>query len=85
MKKTLLCAALAAAAALPMLASAAPREAGQWYVSPMVGYGFSDEDRVSDNGLAVALGAGYVFKDNWTVEGTLRYNKYDRNNGDNEP
>lgn len=85
MKKTLLYAALAAMVALPIAASAAPREAGQWYISPKVGYGWSDADRLSDNGLAVGLGLGYVFKDNWTFEGEVGYNKYDRNLGDGQP
>ena len=77
MKKTLLCAALAVTVALPLAASAAPREEGQWYISPKLGYGWSDEDRFSGNGLAAGVGFGYVFKENWTVEGELGYNQYD--------
>lgn len=84
MKKTLLCTALAVAVALPLAASAAPREQGQWYVSPKVGYGFADGDRLSDDGLYVALGLGYVIRENWTLEGELAYNKFDDGNEPNE-
>ena len=71
MKRTLLCAALAVTVALPLAASAAPRQEGQWYISPKLGYGWADEDRLSDNGLYLGLGLGYVFRENWTVEGEL--------------
>jgi OOP family OmpA-OmpF porin len=77
MKKTLLCAALAVTVALPLAASAAPREEGQWYISPKLGYGWADSDRLSGDGMYAALGFGYVFKQNWTIEGELGYNQFD--------
>lgn len=77
MKKLLLCSTLAAIIAVPLTASAAPREQGQWYLSPKVGYGWADEDRYTDNGGFLGLGLGYVFRDNWTFEGELGYNRYD--------
>jgi OOP family OmpA-OmpF porin len=77
MKKTLLCAALAVTVALPLAASAAPREEGQWYISPKLGYGWADSDRLSGDGMYAGLGFGYVFKQNWTIEGELGYNQFD--------
>lgn len=85
MKRTLLCAALAATVALPLAASAAPREQGQWYISPKLGYGWADEHRLSDNGLFLGLGLGYVFQENWTVEGELGYNQFDQDIDDDKP
>jgi OOP family OmpA-OmpF porin len=85
MKKTLLCTALATLVAFPLLASAAPRTEGQWYLSPKVGYGWSDEDRVTGNGPFLGLGIGYVFRQNWTLEGEIGYHQFDRDNGDGEP
>ncbi|MBL8244060.1 MAG: outer membrane beta-barrel protein, partial [Rhodanobacteraceae bacterium] len=85
MKRTLLCAALAATVALPLVASAAPREQGQWYISPKLGYGWADDHRLSDNGLFLGLGLGYVFQENWTVEGELGYNQFDQDLDDAKP
>ncbi len=85
MKKTLLCAALAVTVALPLAASAAPREEGQWYISPKLGYGWADADRLSDNGVHAALGFGYVFKQNWTIEGEVGYSQFDEDAGEGEP
>ncbi len=85
MKRTLLCAALAVTVALPLAASAAPRQEGQWYISPKLGYGWADEDRLSDNGLYLGLGLGYVFRENWTVEGELGYNQFDQDLDDDKP
>jgi OOP family OmpA-OmpF porin len=85
MKKTILCAALAVAVALPLAASAAPREEGQWYISPKLGYGWADADRLSDDGMYGALGFGYVFKQNWTIEGEIGYNQFDEDADDGQP
>ena len=85
MKKTLLCAALAAFVAIPLVASAAPRAEGQYYVSPKIGYGWADDVRTSGDGMYLGLGLGYVFKENWTVEGELGYNQFDENADGGEP
>ncbi len=85
MNKTVLCTALAAMLAIPLMASAAPRTEGQWFLSPKVGYGWSDEDRFSDNGPFLGMGIGYVYKDNWTIEGELGYHQFDRDVGDGKP
>lgn len=85
MKKTILCTALAAMLAIPLMASASPREQGQWYVSPKVGYGWSDEDRLTGNGYFLGLGMGYFYRTNWALEGELGYHKFDRDLGDGEP
>ena len=85
MKKTILCAALAAMLAIPLTASAAPREQGQWYVSPKVGYGWSDDDRLTSDGVLFGLGMGFVYRTNWTFEGELGYISYDRDVGVDEP
>jgi OOP family OmpA-OmpF porin len=85
MKKTLLWTALAVAVSLPLAANAAPREQGQWYVSPNVGYVQADDDRYSDDGLHLGIGLGYVFKENWTVEAGLGYDRFDEDFGDGEP
>ena len=77
MKKTLLCAALAMSVAVPLAASAAPREQGEWYISPKIGYGWADESRLSGDGMFLGLGLGYVFQENWTVEGEVGYNQFD--------
>ena len=85
MKRTLLCAALAATMALPLVASAAPREEGQWYISPKLGYGWADQDRLSDDGLYLGLGVGYVFSENWTVEAELGNHEFDKDEGAGAP
>lgn len=85
MKKTLLCAALAVAVSLPMAASAAPREAGQMFISPNVGYSQADPDRLSDDGLYLGLSLGYVFKENWTFEGGLGLHRFDEDFEDGQP
>ncbi|MBV6413031.1 MAG: Outer membrane porin F [Xanthomonadales bacterium] len=85
MKKTLLCAALAATVGLPLVASAAPREQGQWYISPKLGYGWADESRLSDDGLYLGLGLGYLFRDNWAVEFGLDHHEFDEDASAGEP
>lgn len=85
MNKLLLCSTLAAIIAVPLTASAAPREQGQWYLSPKVGYGWADEDRLTSNGGYLGLGLGYVFRDNWTFEGEFGYNRHDSDVGARQP
>jgi OmpA-OmpF porin, OOP family len=85
MNRKLVCAALAVALGLPLVASAAPREEGQWYVSPKLGWGFADEDRLSDNGMHLGLGIGYVFRENWTIEGEINHTQFDSDISENEP
>jgi len=85
MKKTLLWTALAVAVSLPLTATAAPREEGQWYISPMIGIAQADDDRLSDDGMFLGLGLGYVFKENWTLEGNVGYHRFDEDFNDGEP
>jgi len=85
MKKTLLGIALAALVAVPMLASAAPRDQGQWYLAPKIGYGWSDGDRLSGNGPFLGLGWGYFFKENWAIEAEAGYHRFDDKIGDGQP
>ena len=77
MKKTLICAALAASLTLPLLAHAATREAGEWFIAPAIGYGWADPDRLSGDARFLGFGMGYFFKDNWSLEGNLGYHRFD--------
>ena len=85
MKMTLLCTALATLLALPLTAAAAPREQGEWYLSPRIGYGWADEDRFSGNGHFLGFGLGYFYRENWSIEGEAGYNRFDRDNAEGEP
>jgi OOP family OmpA-OmpF porin len=85
MNRKLVSVALAVALGLPLVASAAPREEGQWYVSPKLGWGLADGDRLSDDGLHLGLGLGYVFKENWTIEGEINHTQFDSDLDDDAP
>lgn len=85
MDKRLTCTALAALLAAPLSASAAPRETGEWYVSPRIGYGWADEDRFAGNGHFLGFGLGYFYRENWSIEGELGYNRFDRDIDEGKP
>ncbi len=40
----------------------------QWYFSPMIGFTFEDQDRMSDNGYVLDLGLGKQIAENWSIE-----------------
>lgn len=76
MRKTMLCAALAAAVALPITASAVDRHEGQWYFSPSVGIGFPDKDRDATDGTYVDITVGRMITDRWSFEVSHGYQRF---------
>jgi len=50
---------------------------GQWYISPMVSYGFDDKDRLGDPGFGGSLGLGNHFLPHWAVELNALGNRFD--------
>ena len=85
MKKSLLCVALATLMTVPVLASAAPREEGQWYLAPKIGYGWSDGDRLSGNGPFLGMGWSFFFKENWAFEVEGGYHRFDERASEGQP
>lgn len=83
MNKSLLYTALAATLALPLTAAADTRYDGEWYVTPKIGYAWSDADRLTGRGGFLGLGAGYFFRDNWSLEGELGYTRYNHSSFEN--
>lgn len=83
--KSILYIALAASMAMPLMAQAATRDEGMWYLAPKIGNGYPDHERLSDNGLYLGFGVGYMFEDNWSIEGEVSLTKFDHNLGDGKP
>ena len=49
----------------------------QWYLSPMVSYGWDDKDRLGDPGFGGSLGIGNHFLPHWAAELNLLGNRFD--------
>ena len=74
--------ALAALTLIPLQQSVA--ESQDYYLSPMLNYIISDDDRQADNDFGAQLAIGRVLSDRWNIELNAEFDNLDGENGSSD-